>query len=106
MTICSVPTNKSMLSWNAYERGVMDSRYGRGRAVNPDYLIAPEDETVQMTAAEITAYTAGFDNNEEFGDKEYVTEHDEDEEQVEEVEMKIDTSFRFAYEIRQDPSGS
>ena len=78
MTICSVPTNKSMLSWNAYERGVMDSRYGRGRAVNPDYLIAPEDETVQMTAAEITAYTAGFDNNEEFGDKEYVTEHDED----------------------------
>ena len=106
MTICSVPTNKSMLSWNAYERGVMDSRYGRGRAVNPDYLIAPEDETVQMTAAEITAYTAGFDNNEEFGDKEYVTEHDEDEEQVEEVKMQIDTSFRFAYEIRQDPSGS
>ena len=78
MTICSMPTNKSMLSWHAYERGVMDSRYGRGRAVNPDYLIAPEDETVQMTAAEITAYTAGFDNNEEFGDKEYVTEHDED----------------------------
>jgi hypothetical protein len=49
-----------------------------------------------MTAAEITAYTAGFDNNELAGDKEYVTEHDEDEEQVEEVEMKIDTSFRFA----------
>ncbi len=106
MTICSVPTNKSMLSWNAYERGVMDSRYGRGRAVNPDYLIAPEDETVQMTAAEITAYTAGFDNNEEFGDKEYVTEHDEDEEQVEEVEMKIDTSFVFDFEIRQDLLGS
>jgi hypothetical protein len=84
----------------------MDSRYRRGRAVNPDYLIAPEDETVQMTAAEITAYTAGFDNNEEFGDKEYVTEHDEDEEKVEEVEMKIDTSFVFDFEIRQDPSGS
>jgi hypothetical protein len=84
----------------------MDSRYCRGRAVNPDYLIAPEDETVQMTAAEITAYTAGFDNNEEFGDKEYVTEHDEDEEKVEEVEMKIDTSFVFDFEIRQDPSGS
>ena len=84
----------------------MDSRYGRGRAVNPDYLIAQEDETVQMTAAEITAYTAGFDNNEEFGDKEYVTEHDEDEKQVEEVEMRIDTSFRFAYEIRQDLLGS
>ena len=95
-----------MLFGNAYERGVMDSRDGRGRAVNPDYLIAPEDETVQMTAAEITEYTAGFDNNEEFGDKEYVTEHDEDEKQVEEVEMRIDTSFRFAYEIRQDPSGS
>ena len=89
-----------MLFGNAYERGVMDSRYGRGRAVNPDYLIAPEDETVQMTAAEITEYTAGFDNNEEFGDKEYVTEHDEDEEQVE-VEMKIDTSFIFDSEIRQ-----
>ena len=95
-----------MFFWNAYDRGVMDSRYCRGRAVNPDYLIAPEDETVQMTAAEITAYTAGFDNNEQFGDKIYFTEHDEDEEQVEEVEMKIDTSFRFAYEIRQDPSGS
>ena len=95
-----------MLFGNAYERGGMDSRYRRGRAVNPDYLIAPEDETVQMTAAEITAYTAGFDNNELAGDKEYVTEPDEDEEQVEEVEMKIDTSFRFAYEIRQDILGS
>ena len=98
-----------MLFGNAYERGVMDSRYRRGRAVNPDYLIAPEDETVQMTAAEITAYTAGFDNNEEFGDKEYVTEHDESYgggELVEEVEMRIDTSFRFAYEIRQDLLGS
>ena len=106
MTICSMPTNKSMLSWNAYERGVMDSRYGRGRAVNPDYLIAPEDETVQMTDDEIAEYTAGFDNNEEFCDKEYVTEHDEDEEQVEEVEMKIDTSFIFDFEIRQDLLGS
>ena len=95
-----------MLSWNAYERGVMDSCYGRGRAVNPHYLIPLEDEMVQMTAAEITAYTAGFDNNEEFGDKEYVTEHDEDEEQVEEVEMKIDTSFIFDFEIRQDLLGS
>ena len=98
-----------MLFGNAHERGAMDSRYRRGRAVNPDYLIAPEDETVQMTAAEITAYTAGFDNNEEFGDKEYVTEHDEsyeDGEQVEEVEMKIDTSFKFDFEIRQDLLGS
>ena len=95
-----------MLFGNAYERGVMDSRYRRGRAVNPDYLIAPEDETVQMTAAEITAYTAGFDNNEMSGDKMYVTEHDEDEEQVEEVEMKIDTSFRFDFEIRQYLLGS
>jgi len=81
------PQTTSMLFGNAYNRGVMDSRYRRGRAVNPDYLIAPEDETVQMTAAEITAYTAGFDNNELAGDKECVTEHDEDEEQVEEVEM-------------------
>ena len=95
-----------MLFGNAHERGVMDSHYLRGRAVKPDYLIAPEDETVQMTAAEITAYTAGFDNNEMSGDKEYVTEHDEDEEQVEEVEMKIDTSFIFDFEIRQDLLGS
>ena len=95
-----------MLFGNAHERGVMDSRYRRGRAVNPDYLIAPEDETVQMTAAEITAYTAGFDNNEMSGDKMYVTEHDEHEEQVEEVEMKIDTSFIFDFEIRQDLLGS
>jgi N-acetyl-anhydromuramyl-L-alanine amidase AmpD len=95
-----------MFFGNAYECGVMDSRYGHGRAVNPHYLIPPEDEMVQMTAAEITAYTAGFDNNEHFGDKIYVTEHDEDEEQVEEVEMKIDTSFRFELEIRQDLLGS
>ena len=95
-----------MLLGNAYERGVMDSRYRRGRAVNPHYLIPPEDETVQMTAAEITAYTAGFDNNEQFGDKMFFTEHDEDEEQVEEVEMKIDTSFIFDFEIRQDLLGS
>jgi len=95
-----------MLFGNAYNRGVMDSRYRRGRAVNPDYLIAPEDETVQMTDDEITEYTAWFDNNEEFGDKEYVTEHDEDEEKVEEVEMKIDTSFVFDFEITQDLLGS
>ena len=98
-----------MLFGNAYERGVMDSRYRRGRAVNPDDLIAPEDETVQMTAAEISEYTAGFDNNEMSGDKEYVTEHDEsygDGEQVEEVEMRIDTSFIFNFEIGQDLLGS
>ena len=95
-----------MLFGNAHNRGVMDSYCGRGRAVNPHYLIAPEDEMVQMTAAEITDYTAGFDNNELSGDKMYVNEHDEDEEQVEEVEMKIDTSFRFDFEIRQDLLGS
>ena len=64
-----------------------------------------EDEMVQMTAAEITAYTAGFDNNEQFGDKIYFTEDDEDGEHVE-VEMKIDTSFKFDFEIRQDLLGS
>ena len=103
------PQTTSMLLGNAYERGAMDSHYRCGRAVNPDYLIAPEDETVQMTAAEITAYTAGFDNNEMSGDKMYVTEHDEsygDGEQVEEVEMRIDTSFIFNFEIRQDLLGS
>ena len=94
-----------MLFGNAHERGVMDSRYRRGRAVNPDYLIAPKDETVQMTAAEITEYTAGFDNNEMSGDKIYFTEDDEDGEHVE-VEMKIDTSFIFDFEIRQDLLGS
>jgi hypothetical protein len=47
------PHTTSMLFGNAYNRGVMDSRYRRGRAVNPDYLIAPEDETVQMTDDEI-----------------------------------------------------
>ena len=94
-----------MLFGNAYERGFMDSRYRRGRAVNPDYLSAPEDETVQMTAAEITEYTAGFDNNEMSGDKIYFTEDDEDGEHVE-VEMKIDTSFKFDFEIRQDLLGS
>ena len=95
-----------MLLGNAHERGYMDSRHRRGRAVNPDYLIAPEDETTQMTADEITAYTAGFDNNELAGDTEYAPEHDEDEAQVEEVKMQIDTSFRFDYEIRQDLAGS
>ncbi len=61
-----------------------------------------------MTAAEITAYTAGFDNNELSGDRIYLTEHDEsyeDGEQVE-VEMKTDTSFKFDFKIRQDLLGS
>jgi hypothetical protein len=95
-----------MLLENAHERGFMDSRHRRGRAVNPDYLIAPEDETTQMTADEITAYTAGFDNNELAGDTEYAPEHDEDEKQVEEVKMQIDTSFTFDYEKGQDLVGS
>ena len=98
--------NQKHVVLDAYERGVMDSYCGRGRACTPSCLLTPKDETVHMTAAEITDYTAGFDNNEQFGDKMYFTEHDEDEEQVEEVEMKIDTSFRFAYEIRQDLLGS
>jgi hypothetical protein len=91
-----VPTNKSMLSWDAYERGVMDSYCGRGRACHPRYLVTPKDETVHMTAAEITAYTAGFDNNEQFGGKIYFTGHDEDEdeEQVKELEVKFDTSCK------------
>ena len=80
----------------------MDSCYGRGRAVNPHYLIPLEDEMVQMTAAEITAYTAGFDNNGLSGDKIYFTEHDEDEEQVKELEVKIDTSFKFDFEIKEE----
>jgi hypothetical protein len=75
--------------WDAYERVVMDSYCGSARACNPRHLVTPKDETVHMTAAEITAYTSGFDNNEQFGDKIYFTGHDEDEdeEQVKELEV-------------------
>jgi hypothetical protein len=55
-----------------YDRGSADSYYQRG--FNPHYFegatsITPRVEMAQMTAAEITAYTAGFNDNEQFGDK-------------------------------------
>ena len=55
-----------------YDRGTADSYYGRD--YNPHYFVgdtynSPKIELVQMTAAEITAYTAGFNDNETFGDK-------------------------------------
>jgi hypothetical protein len=55
-----------------YDRGSADSYYSRG--FNPHYFegdtaITPRVEMAQMTAAEITAYTAGFNDNESFGDK-------------------------------------
>jgi len=56
----------------AFDRGTCDSYYQRG--FNPHYYtggtsISPRVELAEMTAAEITAYTAGYEWNERFGDK-------------------------------------
>jgi hypothetical protein len=53
-----------------YDRGGADSYYQRG--FDPHYFVgdsysSPRIELSQMTAAEITAYTAGFNYNEESG---------------------------------------
>lgn len=50
-----------------FDRGQADSYYGRD--YNPHYFVgdtynSPKIELSQMTAAEITAYTAGFTENE------------------------------------------
>ena len=55
-----------------YDRGAADSYYGRD--FNPHYFVgdvyqSPKIELEQMTAAEITAYTAGYRDNEANGDK-------------------------------------
>jgi hypothetical protein len=55
-----------------YDRGSADSYYGR--RFNPHYYLgatgsSPLVEMKDMTAAEITAYTAGFRDNEQLGDK-------------------------------------
>ena len=57
---------------NAFDRGSADSYYHRGR--NPHTW--PEGtghgtrvEAVDMTPAELEAYHAGYDYNEEYGDK-------------------------------------
>lgn len=55
-----------------WDRGTCDSYYSRG--FNPHYFVgdthsSPYVSTTQMTAAEITAYTAGYNWNEKSGDK-------------------------------------
>ena len=55
-----------------YDRGSADSYYGRG--YHPHYYVegtstSPRVEMKDMTAQEIVAYTAGFNDNEQFGDK-------------------------------------
>lgn len=58
-----------------YDRGTADSFYGRG--YNPHYFVGDSYsstrlELVDMSASEIAAYTAGYRNNEESGErKEY-----------------------------------
>ena len=55
-----------------YDRGSADSYYGR--SFNPHYYVgatksSPLVAMKHMTAAEITAYTAGYRDNEQLGDK-------------------------------------
>jgi len=55
-----------------YDRGSADSYYGRPRI--PHYyagatMQSPRIELACMTAEEITAYTAGYRDNEQHGDK-------------------------------------
>jgi hypothetical protein len=55
-----------------YDRGTADAWYGR--EFNPHYFVgdtynSPKIEMAQMTAAEITAYTVGYANNETDGNK-------------------------------------
>lgn len=55
-----------------YDRGVCDSYYSRG--FDPHYFKGDTYsseivELAEMTAEEITAYTAGYNHNEQFGDK-------------------------------------
>lgn len=55
-----------------YDRGSADSYYGRG--YNPHYFVGDSYnstrlELVDMSAEEITAYTAGYNDNEESGER-------------------------------------
>ena len=55
-----------------WDRGSADSYYGRG--YGPHYYMgatgsSQEVELAGMTAEEITAYTAGYNDNEQFGTK-------------------------------------
>lgn len=56
----------------AFDRGSADSYYGRGR--NPHYYVggtgmSDRVEQADMTAEEIEAYHAGYDWNEQYGDR-------------------------------------
>ena len=56
----------------AFDRGAADSYYHRGR--EPHYYVGPTKmsqrvDEGQMTAEEIEAYHAGYDYNEQYGDK-------------------------------------
>jgi len=62
----------------AYDRGSADSYYSRG--FNPHYFegatnTTPRVEMKDMTAAEITAYTAGFNDNEQLVTKKIGVNH-------------------------------
>ena len=55
-----------------FDRGTADSYYHRG--YTPHYYVgdtgsSPRIELAEMSAAEITAYSAGYEWNEKFGDK-------------------------------------
>ena len=56
----------------AFDRGASDSYYSRGR--QPHYFLGgtyqtPRVEYGEMSAEDISAYNAGYDWNEEHGDK-------------------------------------
>lgn len=55
-----------------FDRGAADSYYHRAR--QPHYFVGPTNmsdriDESQMTAEEIEAYHAGYDYNEQYGDK-------------------------------------
>ena len=54
----------------AFDRGSADSYYGRGR--DPHYYVGgtgTSDRVDNLTPEELEAYHAGYDYNEQFGDK-------------------------------------
>jgi hypothetical protein len=53
-----------------FDRGSADSYYGRGR--NPHYYVGgtgTSERVETLTPAEVQAYLAGYQYNEQFGDK-------------------------------------
>lgn len=55
-----------------WDRGSADSYYDRGYSPHyfkGDTYNSPRVDLADMTAEEITAYTAGYNNNEQLGDK-------------------------------------